>query len=45
MRGDEVDESVMVINKKEKTQKESGAHVVKKKGIESGVAEGIIKPV
>lgn len=45
MRDDEVDENVTVINHKEKIAKAYGAHVVKKKGAESGVAERIIKHV
>ena len=44
MRDDEVDENVTVINK-EKNTKALRAHVVKKKGIETGVAERTIKLV
>ena len=45
MRDDEVDENVTVINYKEKHTKAFGAHVVKKKGLDAGVAERIIKHI
>ena len=45
MRDAEVDEKLTIINYKEKITKAYGAHVVKKKGAESGVAKRIIKQV
>ena len=45
MRDDEVDENVTVINYKEKHTKAFGAHVVKKKGLDAGVVERIIKHI
>ena len=45
MRDDEVDEIVTVINSKEKHTKAFGAHAVKKKGLDAGVAERTIKHI
>ena len=45
MSDDEVDENVTAINYKEKHTKAFGAHVVKKKGLDAGVAERIIKHI
>ena len=45
MRDDEVDETVTVINYKEKHTKAFGAQVVKKKGLDAGVAERIIQHI
>ena len=43
MRDDEVDESVTVINYKEKITKAFGAHVVPGKGTDNRTADRIIK--